>query len=374
MNSSALTTSSILLALVVLLSAPTVVTGLLDEDSNSTEIPTETCQSITDILCTEGNNLKALCEAVAISDLSDDLAEDAWTIFAPTDDAFEALGRDNLDSLVFGNDTVPLTDLLLFHIVPGVSLTSDLLPCEAGNNLLEMANGKDSRTLCTGKTSPIEQRGQFNDKADAPAFIDTDIVACNGVIHILDKVMLYEALPYDIPEGEPTPAIVATPDATPESTRAPDSTPDYIRSGDSKSKEQECQTIAELACSNSDFSIVCTLLTENDLIDDLNEGLWTIFVPTNAAFDQAPRIPSDVDIGFVLEGHVVADAKIAFEDLACTEKTEMANGRNTRTVCTDKHVFQKGAGNAEDQRPQIVERNIEACNGLVHVINEVILP
>jgi hypothetical protein len=79
---------------------------------------------------------------------------------------------------------IPLTDLLLFHIVPGVSLTSDLLPCEAGNNLLEMANGKDSRTLCTGKTSPIEQRGQFNDKADAPAFIDTDIVACNGVVSV----------------------------------------------------------------------------------------------------------------------------------------------------------------------------------------------
>jgi len=374
MNSSALTTSSILLALVALLSAPTVVSGLLDEDSNSTEIPTETCESITAILCTEGNNLNALCEAVAISDLSDDLAEDAWTIFAPTDDAFEALGRDNLDSLVFGNDTVALTDLLLFHIVPGVSLTTDLLPCEAGNNLLEMANGRDSRTLCTGKITPIEQRGQFNDKADAPAFIDTDIVACNGVIHTLNKVMLYEALPYDIPEGEPTPEIIATPDATPDATRAPDTTPDTSRNVDPESEKPECQTIAKLACSSSDFSIICTLLTENGLIDDLDDGEWTIFVPTNAAFDQAPRIPSDVGIGFVLEGHVVVGATIASEDLVCTKKTEMANGMNTRTVCKDDQVFQKGAGNAEDRRPEIVERDIEACNGIMHIINEVILP
>jgi uncharacterized surface protein with fasciclin (FAS1) repeats len=182
MNFNALTIRSILLAL---LSAPNVLSTFLDEDSNSTEIPTETCESITSILCTEGMGLQTLCQAVEISDLSDDLAEDAWTIFAPTDAAFEALGQDNLDSLIFGNDTVPLTDLLLFHVVPGVSLTTDMLPCKAGKNLLEMANGRDSRTLCTGKITPIEQRGQFNDKADAPAFIDTDIVACNGVVSLL---------------------------------------------------------------------------------------------------------------------------------------------------------------------------------------------
>ena len=129
---------------------------------------------------------------------------------------------------------------------------------------------------------------------------------------------------------------------------------------------------AELACSSSDFSIVCTLLTENGLIDDLNDGEWTIFAPTNSAFDDAPPIPSDV--GFVLEGHLVAGSTITSEDLVCTKKTEMANHRNTRTVCTGDHVFQKGAGNAADRRPEIVERDIEACNGIVHIINEVILP
>jgi uncharacterized surface protein with fasciclin (FAS1) repeats len=165
-----------LLALVVLFSAPFVATG---QDDNSTDVE---CSSITDILCTPGAGLKAICEAIEISELNDDLAEDSWTIFAPTDEAFMALGRENLDSLVFGNDTVPLTDLLLFHVFPGVGLTSDLLPCEAGNNLLEMANGKDSRTLCTKGVTPIEQRGQYNDKQDAPKFMETDILACNGVV------------------------------------------------------------------------------------------------------------------------------------------------------------------------------------------------
>ena len=204
MNSSAITTSSILFALVALFSASSGVNGQYsalfgndadDAVSNSTEIVDveiddeeedgeETCKSITSILCTEGNNLNALCEAISISELNDDLAEDAWTIFAPNDEAFQALGRDNLDSLVFGNNTVALTDLLLFHIIPGVSLTSDLLPCEAGDNLSVMANGEDSRTICNGRSPPyaMEQRGQYNDKEDAPAFLETDIVACNGVV------------------------------------------------------------------------------------------------------------------------------------------------------------------------------------------------
>ena len=186
--------SFIFLALFGLLSAPSLVTGqmefdrfLLELDDNSTDYPSESptetpCLSISDILCADGAGTVALCEAVGISGLHDDLADDAWTIFAPTDSAFEALGRDNLDFLVFGNDTVPLTDLLLFHIVPGVSLTSDLMPCEAGNNLLEMANGEDSRTLCVNKVQPIEQRGKYNDKEDAPKFLEMDIMACNGVV------------------------------------------------------------------------------------------------------------------------------------------------------------------------------------------------
>ena len=188
-NSAFTMTSTIILVLGVLLAAAPSANGqvgqiLFDavaDDSNSTETE-PSCQSIADILCSEGANTKALCEAISISELNDDLSEDSWTIFAPTDEAFEALGRDNLDSLVFGNDTIPLVDLLLFHIVPGVAITSDMLPCVAGENLIEMANGDDSRTICEGGVTPVEQRGKYNDKADAPAYIERDIEACNGVV------------------------------------------------------------------------------------------------------------------------------------------------------------------------------------------------
>ena len=217
MNNSFMTTSMVLLALVALLFVPAVVnagefipteffgpdddtaTSSIeaassdnDDNDNSNSTSSSSCASITAIVCHDDSNLKALCEAIGISELNDDLNEDTWTIFAPTDEAFEALGRNNLDSLVFGNDTVPLTDLLLFHVVPGLALTSDMLPCEAGNNLVEMANGETSRTICLkGDIFPSVQRGPSNNKTDPPMIIESDIVACNGVVSTLYLVTLY---------------------------------------------------------------------------------------------------------------------------------------------------------------------------------------
>eukprot|EP00532_Pseudo-nitzschia_australis_P003110 CAMPEP_0168185936 /NCGR_PEP_ID=MMETSP0139_2-20121125/14131_1 /TAXON_ID=44445 /ORGANISM="Pseudo-nitzschia australis, Strain 10249 10 AB" /LENGTH=370 /DNA_ID=CAMNT_0008107843 /DNA_START=197 /DNA_END=1309 /DNA_ORIENTATION=+ len=364
--------NSFLLALVVLVSASAV----LAQDDNSTA-----CSTIAEIICDEKANLNAVCEAIIISELDDDLEQDTWTVFVPTDDAFEALGRDNLDSMVFGNDTVPLTDLVLFHVVPGVALTSDLLPCQAGVNLLEMANGHDSRTKCEGGI-PTFQKGPLNSKADPPQIIDADIAACNGVVHILDKVMLYEELPYPMPElftetgtEEPTDAkitkeIAVTAVPTEASTlEEPEEVPDQETEEESK----ECQTIADFACSNPRFTVLCALLTESGLVDDLSDGMWTVFAPNNQAFDDAPPFLAETDINFILQGHVVANEAIRFEDLNCTETIEMLNSKKTRTVCKKGATFQNGVDNDDQVRPEIVANNIEACNGIVHVIDQVIL-
>ena len=111
-------------------------------------------------------------------------------------------------------------------------------------------------------------------------------------------------------------------------------------------------------------------------MDDLSDGLWTVFAPTNTAFDNAPPFSADTDtdIEEVLLGHVIANAEIKFEDLVCTEKIEMTNGKNTRTVCQNGTTYQNGRGNDDERRPEIIDINIEACNGVVHVVNEVILP
>jgi uncharacterized surface protein with fasciclin (FAS1) repeats len=147
---------------------------------------TTTCTPITDILCNDEDNnysTKAVCEAIKISELDDDLNEETWTIFAPNDKAFEKLGRQNLDYLVFNtSDTVPLVDLLLFHVIPGLVLSTNELPCVAGSNLIEMANGEDSRTLCRKKVTPYAQKGRYNTDDALPTIINSNIQACNGVV------------------------------------------------------------------------------------------------------------------------------------------------------------------------------------------------
>jgi uncharacterized surface protein with fasciclin (FAS1) repeats len=71
---------------------------------------------------------------------------DEWTVFAPTDLAFETtLGEDNINWFMNGNDTVQLTHLLLFHVVSTPVLSVDLV-CQQGSNLMTMANGQQSRT------------------------------------------------------------------------------------------------------------------------------------------------------------------------------------------------------------------------------------
>ena len=159
---------------------------------------TTTCTPITDILCNDEDNnysTKAVCEAIKISELDDDLNEETWTIFAPNDKAFEKLGRQNLDYLVFNtSDTVPLVDLLLFHVIPGIGLSANELPCVAGSNLIEMANGEDSRTLCRRKDTPYAQKGRYNTDDALPNIISANIQACNGVVSLITVTAVFRML------------------------------------------------------------------------------------------------------------------------------------------------------------------------------------
>jgi len=130
--------------------------------------------------------------------------------------------------------------------------------------------------------------------------------------------------------------------------------------------------LADLACSEPEFTTLCTLLQDNGLVETLNEGSWTVFAPTNEAFDAAPPLPAGA-VKDILLTHVVP-TELAFEDLGCTVKIAMANDSHTRTVCRDGVTYQKGRGNSDEQRPAIIAYDIEACNGLIHAVDQVILP
>jgi uncharacterized surface protein with fasciclin (FAS1) repeats len=140
------------------------------------------CSSITKLACgTKG--LETLCTAVKTAGLNGTLAGGNYTVFAPNNDAFKGLPNGTLAALL--KDPPKLKNVLLFHVVSGKTVYSNSLKCAA---LLTMATGKSSRTVC--KSSKKFQKGNGNPRSKMPRIISPDIKACNGVVHIVNHVML----------------------------------------------------------------------------------------------------------------------------------------------------------------------------------------
>jgi len=103
-----------------------------------------------------------------------------YTLFAPVNDAIENLP-----------DKYSTT--LKYHIAKGRASFAKDLSCIAGNNLVTMSNGKDTRTKCR-KEVPYIQQGKGNVDLDIyPEFLETDIIACNGLIHKVSNVIILKA-------------------------------------------------------------------------------------------------------------------------------------------------------------------------------------
>ena len=138
-----------------------------------------------DLTC-DDPNLTTLCSLIQMSDQTlDAFSNDdiTWTVFAPTDTAFEALDDDLADSLL--NCTSSLSSILSFHTVHGAEVLSTDLEC--GGEVL-MANGDESRTICRGGN--VYQKGEQNPRENMPMIIAPDVEACNGVVHVVNEVML----------------------------------------------------------------------------------------------------------------------------------------------------------------------------------------
>jgi transforming growth factor-beta-induced protein len=103
--------------------------------------------------------------------------EGPFTVFAPTDDAFAALPAGTVDSLLLPENKQQLTDILLYHVVSGKVMASDVVNLTSAPTVL----GKDvSIKVQDGKV-------YLNDTVQV---IITDIETANGVIHVIDAVLL----------------------------------------------------------------------------------------------------------------------------------------------------------------------------------------
>lgn len=97
-----------------------------------------------------------------------------FTVFAPTNEAFAKIPKADLEALL--QDKQALTNVLLYHVVPGKLAASDVLK----KNGLKMANGKRTKLSVEGGKAFI----------NSSQIVMTDIFASNGVIHVIDEVLL----------------------------------------------------------------------------------------------------------------------------------------------------------------------------------------
>lgn len=135
--------------------------------------------------------------------------------------------------------------------------------------------------------------------------------------------------------------------------------------------------LVEIACSLDDFSTLCSAIEAAGLADALSSGHWTVFAPTNAAFDALGDLLDTVlaDTALltdILLFHAVDDA-VSSKDLECAATVEMANLQNSRTVCEGGKIYQKGGSNPRNDMPQIIQTDIKTCQGYIHVIGTYIV-
>lgn len=118
-------------------------------------------------------SFKTLATALQAAGLVDTLkGKGPFTVFAPTDEAFAKVPKADLDALLA--DKAKLTAVLTYHVVPGKVMAADV---KAGK--VKTVQGSEITVATTGGV-----------KVDAANVVKTDIVADNGVIHVIDSVIM----------------------------------------------------------------------------------------------------------------------------------------------------------------------------------------
>ncbi len=297
----------------------------------------------------ETEALSLLEVAVIKAGLVDTLnSEGPFTVFAPTDDAFVALldilGDDytSLEDFDTDEELALLTNILLYHVVPAKVLEADL------------AVGEVPTAFTGNSIAVIEKDGGFviGDASEVDATITgTDIMASNGVAHTINKVLL------------------------------PQAALDFVT-------QLQLKNIVEIAIETNDLSLlVKALQTANaGLVETLSGvGPFTVFAPTNAAFEELLDIlgddfhsledfdtPEEIDILVkVLTYHVVAGTAAFSTDLSNGQQIETFQGENVGINIKNGTVHIE---DATDTNATVVLPDVEASNGVVHIINKVLLP
>ncbi|MFH4853088.1 fasciclin domain-containing protein [Vibrio diabolicus] len=128
-------------------------------------------------VATENGSFNALVAAVKAADLVDTLkGEGPFTVFAPTDDAFAKLPDGTVDMLLMPENKDKLVSILTYHVVPGKVMAADVVKL-------------DKAATVQGQDVMIKTMGDKVMVNDANVMA-TDVKAKNGVIHVIDTVIM----------------------------------------------------------------------------------------------------------------------------------------------------------------------------------------
>jgi len=242
-----------------------------------------------------------------------------FTVFAPTDAAFAKLPPGVVADLLKPENKGKLVTILTYHVVAGKAITAaDIIKMNPPFKL-EMLNNIATTITKDGDSIKINNS----------TVIQADVLATNGIIHVIDTVII----PLDI---------------------------------------------VETAVADGRFKTLVVALTAGDLVAPLKtNGPFTVFAPTDAAFALLP--PGTIDnllkpenkplLVKILTYHVVAGRAITAADIVKLNppfKLEMLNGLAT--------TITKDGNNIKINNATVIQADVFTLNGVIHVIDAVLLP
>jgi uncharacterized surface protein with fasciclin (FAS1) repeats len=302
------------LAFAVLVSPLTSASGGTAKKYDSNEkMSTMTKKDIVDTAVAAGS-FKTLVAAVQAGGLVDALKGDGpFTVFAPSDEAFAKLPEGTLQNLLEPKNRDMLVSILKYHVVAG------------------RVPAKQAATLDFAVTLNGQRVGLVfeNDKLriDGATVISADIEASNGIIHVIDTVIL----PAD-------------------------------------------KNIVQTAIAGGSFQTLVAAIGAAGLAEVLaNDGPFTVFAPTDDAFAALPKgtvetllKPENRDrLIDILKYHVVAGRVYADEALAAGKAKTLQGG-------WAQIAAKNGTARINDSK--ILSTDVEASNGVIHVIDRVLMP
>ncbi len=260
-------------------------------------------------------SFNTLVAAVGAADLVDTLnGKGPFTVFAPTDEAFAKLPKETLESLLKPENKAKLAAILAYHVVPGTVKAADVVKL---SNAATVQGQRVDIKVDGGKVT-----------IDGANVVKTDIACSNGVIHVIDTVIL----PVD-------------------------------------------GTIVDIAAKNGSFNMLVAAVKAAGLVETLSgKGPFTVLAPTDAAFAKLPagtlemllKPENKKQLVDILTYHVVPGVAAYSDQVAKMSEVPTVLGASVPVSMAGGKVMLGAA--------TVVAADVEASNGVIHVIDTVLLP